>query len=157
MVQKKKKTKKTVPYSEETAILLCDLLSQGNSLRSICREYPNIMPEKSSVFDWIIKYPEFKKRYDLAKEESARALAEDLLEIADMSSGEIVGGKDSGDNARVQARKLQVDTRKWIMSKLMPKKYGDKLDMTTNGKDLPVPILGGLSQTTNELPDNHSS
>lgn len=156
-MEKKKNSKKTIRYNEETAILLCDLLAQGDSLRSICKKYPKIMPDKSSVFDWIIKYPEFKKRYEIAKEESARALAEELLDIADMSSDEIVGGKDSGDNARVQARKLQVDTRKWIMSKLMPKKYGDKLDMTTNGKDLPIPILGGLSQTTNELPDDHSS
>lgn len=41
--------------------------------------------------------------------------------------------------------KVEIDTRKWFASKFLPKQYGDKVDLTTNGKDLPSPLLGGVS------------
>lgn len=48
--------------------------------------------------------------------------------------------------------KVEIDTRKWFASKFLPKMYGDKVDLTTNGKDMPTPLLGGLT-----LPDVSSS
>ena len=35
----------------------------------------------------------------------------------------------------IQRSRLRVDTRKWIMSKLAPKKYGDKVTQELTGKD----------------------
>ena len=77
-------------------------------------------------------------KYARAKEDSSDALADDIQDIGD----KVLTGEYEANNARVA-----IDAKKWIASKLKPKKYGDKLDMTTNGKDLPTPILGGLSRT----------
>ena len=61
------------------------------------------------------------------------ALAEEIFEIADdkpiatITFGEN-GVKTCVDAAGVQRNRLRVDTRKWVMSKLAPKKYGEKLE-----------------------------
>jgi hypothetical protein len=78
-----------------------------------------------------------------AKEEAADALAEDIIEIAD----EARQMRIDPNSARVA-----IDAYKWTASKLKPKKYGDKVDLTTNGKDMPTPILGILN-----LPDDTQS
>ena len=72
----------------------------------------------------------------LAKEESADALVEDILDIADDGSNDwmAVHGKDGSEawklnGEHVQRSRLRVDTRKWIASKLKPKKYGEKIEV----------------------------
>lgn len=100
-------------YSPELAAEICRRLAEGMSLRSVCKA--DDMPDASSVFLWIQVHEEFSKQYARAKEESADAMSEDMLEIADNEAGD------------VQRDKLKIDTRKWLASKLKPKKYGDKL------------------------------
>jgi len=136
-------------YTQELADTMCAELSQGRSLRSVCQD--DGMPSGKTFFSWLRTYPEFLKQYEAAKQESADAMAEDTLFIADtpLEGEEITikpdGSKEVKKSDMLGHRRLQVDTRKWLMSKMKPKKYGDKLDMTTNGKDLPTPILGGAS------------
>lgn len=79
------------------------------------------MPDASTVFRWLRTKPDFCEQYTRAKEESAEALSEDMLEIAD---------DKTGDPTR---DRLRVDTRKWLASKLKPKKYGEKVDHTHGG------------------------
>lgn len=64
--------------------------------------------------------PELEKRYERAKSDSLRKLADDTLEIAD--------GTDEPDVKRVR-----IDTRKWLLAKLQPKKYGDRVDLNHGG------------------------
>ena len=45
----------------------------------------------------------------------------------------MTGGTDTG---KVQQNRLRVEARKWIASKLKPKKYGEKVDVTTDGKEM---------------------
>lgn len=77
---------------------------------------------------------------------------EELLDIADDGSNDfmtIVKGNKEYDieNKEVTNRsRLRVDTRKWYLSKVLPKKFGDHLDLTSDGKALPAPIYGGLSK-----------
>ena len=91
------------------------------------------MPDKSTVFDWLAKYPGFADQYAKAKEESADAHADDILEIADDGSNDWMERNDPKNpgwlvnGEHMQRSRLRVDTRKWIASKLKPKKYGDKL------------------------------
>ncbi len=40
-----------------------------------------------------------------------------------------------------QMARVEIDARKWFASKFLPKQYGDKVDVTTNGKDMPTPII----------------
>jgi hypothetical protein len=55
-------------------------------------------------------------------------MVDELLEIADSEVPETGDGKK--DWQAIQKHKLQVDTRKWLLSKLAPKKYGDKLEVS---------------------------
>lgn len=133
-------------YTQELADKICEEIANGLSLRSVCLQ--DGMPEASTIFRWMRTNEEFRKQYATATEERAEAMSEDTLDISDNSVNLAQSVDPKASNAVVSAAKLQVDTRKWLMSKMKPKKYGDKLDHTTNGKDLPTPIYGG-STTTN--------
>ena len=71
---------------------------------------------------------EFAPLYARARIDQAHALAEDTLRLADSA----IGGK-YGNTDKVR---LQVDTRKWFTSKIAPKLYGEKLDLTSDGRPL---------------------
>lgn len=121
-------------YSEDLANKICAEMANGSSLRSICRQED--MPVLSSVFRWIRDNLEFREQYELAMEQRVFALGEELLDIADDSINEVNNADPKASGAVAQSMKLRVDTRKWIMSKMQPKKYGDTFDMTTKGDKL---------------------
>ncbi len=138
----KNKVGRPTDYTREKANEICNQLSEGISLRTVCLS--NNMPDKATVFRWLRDYKEFHDQYAHAKEESTNAQHEVLEDLGDQAIklAQSVDSKASG--AVVQAVKLKADNLKWLMSKMKPKKYGEKLDMTTNGKDLPTPLLHAL-------------
>lgn len=83
------------------------------------------------------------KRYAHAREKRAEMLFEEMLEIADTPKEGVTTRIDKDGNFITEHsdmlghRKLQIDTRKWALSKMLPKKYGEKLDVTTDGEALP--------------------
>jgi hypothetical protein len=93
------------------------------------------MPCRTAVYNWLDKSKEFADKYARAVEDRAESLAEEILTIADDDSGDYGFKKvrnEEGESAEVfidkdniQRAKLRVDSRKWIASKLFPKKYGD--------------------------------
>lgn len=133
-------------YTQELADEICERLSEGQSLRTVCSD--DKMPSRKTVFSWMRKHPDFLNQYTRAKQESADALAEEILDISDDAEAAIKGTAEKKSSAIAQAYRLRVDTRKFIMAKMKPKKYGEKIDLTTNGKDLPTPIMGGTSVST---------
>lgn len=151
-----KKIGRPTKYSQQLADKICSKLSRGVSLRTVCKAED--MPSTETVFSWFRKYKEFSDQYARAKEESADALFEETIDIADESLDDAKIFSDSkGGSAIVNAYRLKVDTRKWMMSKMKPKKYGDKLDMTTNGKDLPTPILNGIISSNDSNKESRES
>ena len=107
-------------YNQEIAADICAHIAEGQSMRTICQG--DDMPAMSTVFRWLAKHEEFQEQYARAKNESAEAMIEDMLAIA-----------DHGSRTDTQRARLRVDTRKWIASKLKPKKYGDKLQQEHSG------------------------
>lgn len=120
-------------YCQEIAQAICLRLAEGESLRSVCRD--EAMPPKGTVLRWIGVHPEFRDQYAQAKFDGAEALAEEMFEIADDGSNDWMELTDKDDNPygykangeHIQRSKLRIDTRKWYLSKIMPKKYGDKV------------------------------
>jgi hypothetical protein len=147
------KTGRPSSYTQEIADKICHELATGKSLRTVCA--PDDMPAISTIFNWFRAYPEFLEQYARAKQESADAMGEDILDIADETISVIKKGAEKKSSALAQAQRLRVDTRKWLMSKHKPKKYGEKLDLTTDGEKLPTPIYGGLS-TQNKGHDSNA-
>lgn len=133
-------------YTQELADNICEQLALGNSMRTVCAA--DDMPAMSTVFKWLRENEGFSEQYARAKQESADYMAEELLEIADDGTNDYIEKERADgstytalDSEHVQRSRLRVDTRKWLMSKMKPKKYGEKLDLTTDGEKLPTPII----------------
>lgn len=133
-------------YSQETAQKICEYISNGKSLRATCLEEG--MPSAVTVFKWMREHEEFLNQYARATEERAEAQNESLLDLGDEAIRLAQEVDVKASSAVVQAVKLKADNLKWVMSKMKPKKYGDKVDLTTGGEKFPAPIYGGNSTNT---------
>ena len=127
-----KKIGRPTKYSPDIALQICIYLGEGESIRRVCERED--MPAMSTVFLWLKDNKEFSEQYARAKEAAVEAMAEEILDLSDGAIGVIKGGAEKKSSALAQAVRLQVDTRKWLMSKLKAKKYGDKVDLTSDGK-----------------------
>lgn len=110
-------------YSEELANEICRRIANGQSLVTICND--EAMPSRETIYAWINEKPEFSDKYARAKEDQADFKAEEIETIADKA----LKGEYKADVARVA-----IDAKKWTASKLKPKKYGEKLDVTSAGE-----------------------
>jgi len=110
-------------YNKKLGTEICKRIAEGESLRTICKGEG--MPVISTVMLWVLdpEKKEFSEQYARARDLQAEVLFEEALDIADQ-------GED------VNRDRLRVDTRKWYVSKVKPKKFGEKLDLTTDGKPL---------------------
>lgn len=133
-------------YTEELADSICEKMATTSlGLRHIC-ELNNV--NHATVRRWIAdKEHPMCDKYTRAKKLQIDYLAEETLDIADDGSNDLMlltnarGEQYEQENKEVTSRsKLRVETRKWLLSKLAPKIYGDKLDVTTGGEKLPTTI-----------------
>jgi hypothetical protein len=122
-------------YSAAVASEICERIADGESLRAICRDEG--MPPENTVRRWAIEDREgFSAQYARAREAQAESLADEILEIADDATNDWNEGNDGArvfDHEHVNRARLRVDSRKWLLSKLLPKKYGDSLDLKHSG------------------------
>lgn len=134
-------------YTPELATLICDELASGRTLRSVCRD-PG-MPHESTVRKWANEDREgFHTQYTRAREIGYHAMADETVEIADDGAndwmerhdGENVGWKANGEH--IQRSRLRVDTRKWLLSKALPKVFGEKV---THAGDPENPLIPEVS------------
>jgi len=114
---------------------LCDHLSEGKSLRSFCEIEGN--PSKTTVLRWLKDSHELRTQYAEARARGMDAMADELIEIADNSGLDVIGvnektGMPIVDGEAISRARLRFDARRWLMSKLAPKKYGDKLEVDAN-------------------------
>jgi len=135
-------------YSPELAEDILERLADGESLKSICEREG--MPSRGAVNHWVLNdHDGFASRYATAREAGLMTLADDILVISDDGSNDTYKDADGNDRTNtdvVQRSRLRVDSRKWILAKLMPKQYGDRLDLNHSGEV-------ALSQQTDEQVD----
>lgn len=129
-------------FTEAEGDAICERLAVGESLRAICRD--DAMPAMSTVFKWLTQQPQFAEQYARAREEQAEALADEIVGIADEAD---VTTKIDGEDVRlaldataVARNRLRVDSRKWVASKLKPKKYGDR-QILAGDPDAPLMLM----------------
>ena len=125
-------------FSQDTAEAICLRLADGESLRAICLS--DDMPAASTVFRWLGAHQSFREQYARAREAQADHFAEEILAIADTTQ-EGERREETEDGYKVVHedmlghRRLRVDTRKWLMARMAPKKYGDKITQEHTGAD----------------------
>ena len=133
-------------YSDALAQVICNHIANCVPLRAIAAKEG--MPDAATMMRWLADdgKPEFREQYARAREAQADKMAEDILAIADeectMVRADKHGSKDDDgegntevvfDATAVARNKLRVDARKWLASKMAPKKYGDKLQAELTG------------------------
>lgn len=135
-----KKVGRPSSYTPEIALSICERMSLGESLREICRE--EAMPTKTTVMRWLFANLEFRDQYAKAREAQTEHWAEEILEIADDGSNDYMDrqNKDGSsyetvNSEHINRSRLRVDTRKWLMARMAPKKYGDRVTNEMVGKD----------------------
>ncbi len=113
-------------YNTDIAAKICEAVARSDKgLRKTLESDPEL-PAFGCVQAWLQRHADFASAYSHAKRLQLEAMAEDIVDISD---------DDSIDPAD---KRLMVDTRKWLLSKLVPKTYGDKLDLTSGGEALPA-------------------
>jgi hypothetical protein len=128
-------------YTEAVAAEVCSRLATGETLRCICKD--EHIPAASTVIGWALEDREgFSERYARAREMQREVWADEITDISDDGSNDWMKreNKDGSDayllnGEHVQRSKLRVDSRKWLLSKLEPKKYGDRTHIEATGKD----------------------
>lgn len=141
-------------YSEELVDRICEeIATSDKGLHRICEnpDYPSV----TLLMRWLSdgKHSYFVEQYARAKQLQAEYLEDQLLKIADDSSGDAIMTENGVIENRefVNRSRLRIDTRKWLMSKLLPKKYGDKLDVTSDGKAINQSVLVPTKDTATDV------
>jgi hypothetical protein len=143
-------------YTQDIADLLCEGLASGLSMRTVCKAED--MPAMATVFRWLRINQEFREQYTRAKQESADALVEEMIDICDDGTNDwmVTHDKDGEENGykingeHVTRSRLRVETRKWIAAKLKPKVYGEKVDVS-HGVQPDNPLLALMGQMAGKV------
>ena len=118
---------------------ICLRTFNGESQRSICRD-PD-MPSRERLVKELLENSDFAAKYTRARDGMYQAWAEEILEISDDSTTDYVmkvgrNGHEyeAVDQEHIQRSRLRVDSRKWLLSKLLPKTYGDNVKHEHEGE-----------------------
>lgn len=128
-MSKEKETKKTKRRghpkarwkTKANAERILEDMRGGKSLRQICRE--KSLP-LTKVNEWL-NSEEYREQYADAQAARADYFFDEILNIAD----DCAANKDAVAKAR-----LMIDTRKFAMARMSPKKYGDKVNVDVSGE-----------------------
>ena len=162
-------------FSAKLGRYICEQIASGRSLTSVCKEEK--MPHKQQVIRWIMSdrspFKKFQGEYAQARQISYEIMADEIFDIADDGSNDWVEkqGKDGStymafDNDHYQRSRLRVDTRKWFLSKVLPKIYGDKVQVDQSGvvehnhqhttaDDIPFDKIHAKAKAGNTKPTAH--
>jgi hypothetical protein len=135
MARKKEegKTGRPSTFSADLVTVILTRIMAGESLRKVCDTEG--MPARSTVHLWLTADSSFSDQYARACEIRAEHLFDEMFDIAD---------NEKGDPTR---DRLRVDTRKWALSKMNPKKYSDKITAQHTGPEggpIPINVFTGV-------------
>lgn len=147
--------RRPLSYTKEIGdIIIQNIATRPQSSKTILEELrkkDKRFPDDSTFFHWISELPEFYEQYKKAKASQMEVMAEEILTLSDTilelkttsetfdsTKGSTISEIKVQDN--IARAKLMVDTRKWLMAKLMPRKYGDSLELKGN-EDQPLTVV----------------
>lgn len=123
-------------YDEELASSILERIAKGETLKAICRELGE--PAESTFRNWVINDREgLSARYEQARHLQAESWADQIVDIVDETQyddKETANGTIA-NSEWISRSRLRFEARKWLMAKLHPKVYGEKIESTLVGKD----------------------
>ena len=119
---------------EKITGFVCYQIAQGKSLRSIL-DNDDDLPSPSVFLKWIGACSILREQYTHARQMAYELLADEIVSISDENyTTDEHGVKERLSSEAIQRNRLRVDTRKWMLSKMLPRVYGDKLTQEVTGK-----------------------
>lgn len=130
MTKTRKKTTSTKNAAKTKAAKIkrvLKLLAQGDSVAAAAER---VGVGERTWYTWLADDAQLQQDYARVKAVMAEKYAEEILQIADDNSRDVLMGiyGEVGNRVAVERDRLKVDTRKFLLSKLLPKKYGDKVE-----------------------------
>lgn len=143
-------------YTPEIAATVCERISKGETLRQVCRDEG--MPSVPTFLRWVGDNVDgLTEQYTRARSALMDHWAEEIVDIAEDGSNDwMEKRKRDGevevvlDREHVARSQLRIDTRKWLLSKLAPKKYGDRI---THAGDAENPVHVDVRGAADEIRD----
>lgn len=105
-------------FTQAIADEICERLSKGESLRTICED--DHMPGRTTVHRWLGEGKAFQDQYARAREIQADYYADRIVDDAMVATDAQIG-------------RLRMDALKWAAGKLAPKRYGEKVQQEVSG------------------------
>jgi len=140
-VSKKKKRRKRGRPSKFTPRLaqsILDRLRAGETLTSICAA--PTFPSVATVNRWQDADPSFRDAYMRARVAQMLTWADQIVDIADDDALDMVTKRtpqgreyEAFDQQNPQRARLRIDTRKFLMAKIAPAVFGDRLEVDHTG------------------------
>jgi hypothetical protein len=130
---------------------VCSQIEKGRALRNVLKD--ENMPSTSTFYQWLDNNEDKAKQYARATEVRADIIFDDILSIADENTNDTFvndNGIEVVNNDVIQRSRLRIDARKWVLSKLNPKKYGDKIQQEHSGEVTTTVISLGSGIKPNE-------
>lgn len=109
-------------YTEELGLMLCELIAEGHSLRSICEA--DAFPDKATVFRWLAINPTFRDQYRASRDLQQDSHVDEMVYIAD-------------NEPDPQKARVRIWARQWVAARMAPKRYGDRIDINPD-EDRPM-------------------
>jgi hypothetical protein len=103
---------------------------EGLALRNVLKL--DNTPSSRTFAKWLREDANKVKQYTRATDGRADKIFEDIIVICDSTEDDIITNEDGAkitNHNVIQRDRLRVDTRKWYLSKLNPKKYSDKIQV----------------------------
>lgn len=149
--------------SKKTQSLINEVLDRvrhGETIRNICKD-PH-MPHYTTFWDWVTKDNDLRQEYYKAKQDQADYFAEQILEIADESSTDIIESFDKNGRRipivnyeNIKRSELRVRARQWLMERVQRERYNEKLFVARQESELQQQQQGPVKATIEiVLPDN---
>lgn len=145
----------TMAYSQEQKETIFntifDTIENGKSLRYALLQIPL---SSKTFYEWIESDEEKVKQYARVTELRAEALLDEMFDIVDETSHDTITtpkGFDIPNAEWMQRSRLRYDARKWLIGKLNPKKYGDKIQTEHSGEIKSTIISLGNGINPNEI------
>lgn len=141
------------PWTPEIEDEICTRIANGEALHKICKD--DHLPTQPTVFKQLHENPQFVEKYARARESQAEKFLDEIIQISDDCTDDVekiilANGTDTDaiKHSAITRARLRVDARKWAMSKLAPKKYGDRTahDVTISTPTVRVRDYGGGSE-----------
>lgn len=137
---------------------VCKLIESGLSLRksiiSINDKFPTF--SRKTFLEWIDEDKEKSDQYARACIIREDFILDEIFDISDNSQNDAITTDDGltiVNHEIVQRSKIRIDARKWALSKMNRKRFGDGIDLTSGGDKLPTPPPNIILEVVNPKPN----